>query len=357
MTYTNNISKILALSALIASASLASASDDLKLDFYGKLHQSFTSIDVNINENASTEFDDHASRLGVKGSYDFTDTNVQVIFQLEHGVNLNDRISNSKIRNSYVGIKNKSWGQVLIGTHDTAFKKAQGKIDVFNDVIDIKEVAYGENRLNDVIHYVSPDMGGLKIALTMVVNDGSNEDVFGDQTSLAIQYQTGGLYLAAAFDSAIKGWDGTRLVASYSTGAHRFGIATDNYSNSTVATYDAQAVDGNGDPISGMYVETVASDAEPEAVFFSYSYKIPNSKSVLKFVTANSKLAEHRRNFTEDVEITYTAFGYDWSLSKKAKITSYVAQVERIGLAGTLVDAADRNSTEDRFGVGLQVKF
>ena len=62
-----------------------------------------------------------------------------------------------KQRNTFIGLSG-DFGNFFIGTHDTAFKKAQLKIDLFNDTSsDIKKLFHGENRMNDLVGYTTPE--------------------------------------------------------------------------------------------------------------------------------------------------------------------------------------------------------
>ena len=129
---------------------------------YGKLWISVESQDT----LSGTEVDmvSNASRLGVKGSMDFGD-GLEAIYQAEYEVDPVDGTADEKNgrtfkqRNSFVGIKG-SYGTLFLGTHDTALKKSQSKIDLFNDLAgDIKNILQGENRMSDFIGYTTPTLG------------------------------------------------------------------------------------------------------------------------------------------------------------------------------------------------------
>ena len=103
------------------------------INFYGKINVSLEDVDSkNANE---TDFQNNASRIGVKGSYNFS-PGIKLSFQIEEEIDPTDlRADGDKVfkeRNTFIAISG-SLGKLYTGTHDTAFKKSQLKIDLFND--------------------------------------------------------------------------------------------------------------------------------------------------------------------------------------------------------------------------------
>ncbi|GIS06126.1 MAG: hypothetical protein CM15mP109_08820 [Candidatus Dadabacteria bacterium] len=75
--------------------------------------------------------------MGIKGSQTF-DNGLAAIYKYEYQTDPIDGDPTFKQRNSYVGLKG-AFGKVFMGMHDTPTKKAQGKVDLFNDTAgDIK---------------------------------------------------------------------------------------------------------------------------------------------------------------------------------------------------------------------------
>ena len=182
---------------------------------YGKLWISVESQDT----LSGTEVDmvSNASRLGVKGSMDFGE-GLEAIYQAEYEIDPVDGTADEKNgrtfkqRNSFIGIKG-SYGTLFLGTHDTALKKSQSKIDLFNDLAgDIKNILQGENRMSDFIGYTTPTLGdGFSATFNAIKGTEEEDNSIGDSTSVSLNYKTKSFYAAIAFDSELKGYDTTRI--------------------------------------------------------------------------------------------------------------------------------------------------
>ena len=135
-------------------------------DYYGRIAVDSQSLS---RTNAGTKLDiaNNESKLGLKGNFALGGkSETKIIYQIEYGIDLVDGKARGddgtlKKRNTYVGIQYKL-GTLFVGTHDSAFKKAQLKVDLFNDLApDIKNVLHGENRLEDFIGYITPKYQGV----------------------------------------------------------------------------------------------------------------------------------------------------------------------------------------------------
>ena len=114
---------------------------------YGKLFITLESQEMITGTELNTK--SNASRLGIKGSIELK-KELEVIYQAEYEVDSVDGTADEsnrqtfKQRNTFVGIKG-SLGTLFLGTHDTAFRKSQNTIDLFNDLAsDIKNILEGE---------------------------------------------------------------------------------------------------------------------------------------------------------------------------------------------------------------------
>jgi predicted porin len=211
---------------------------------YGKANVAIEEVDVNnIDATSGTQVNDRASRLGVKGSEDLGN-GLKAIYKMEFSVNVTDD-SNIGSRNQYVGLAG-GFGTILMGRHDTPSKMVQAK-DLFNDsmLADNKPMAGGlgafgngmENRVSEVVAYVSPSFAGVKLIAAFVPQEGAktglttaeqDKSSLTDMYSVAATYGSSkkGLYLAGAMDSATDQTTGSagnsveqfRLVAQYATG-------------------------------------------------------------------------------------------------------------------------------------------
>lgn len=256
---------------------------------YGKLWISVESQDT----LSGTEVDmvSNASRLGVKGSMDFGE-GLEAIYQAEYEIDPVDGTADEKNgrtfkqRNSFIGIKG-SYGTLFLGTHDTALKKSQSKIDLFNDLAgDIKNILQGENRMSDFIGYTTPTLGdGFSATFNAIKGTEEEYNSIGDSTSVSLNYKTKSFYTAIAFDSELKGYDTTRISFQVPLNRTQLGF---------------------------IYEDTkeLSSGLDEDGYVLSLSQKI-GKKGVFKIQLAESdmKMGSGKQ----------ASIGYDYKLSEKAK--------------------------------------
>ncbi|PCJ62610.1 MAG: hypothetical protein COA79_03595 [Planctomycetota bacterium] len=227
-------------------SSLAAQDADVKV--YGRIHASINFISQDKAESG-LHVSSQSSRFGVKGTYDASDA-ITAMFQIEIQTDISDNSKSSadflKSRNSYLGIKGDSWGSLLIGRHDTPYKKAAMKSDFFNDTIADYDGIIGRSssgkkahfRADNIILYKSPKLidGALTASLAFLpsdtVFDTTDTNTDGDQDddamgvsanavyqnkdmglslSLGLHYDTGGLKLSSTDEPAF----GARLIGGY----------------------------------------------------------------------------------------------------------------------------------------------
>ena len=284
---------------------------------YGKLWISVESQDT----ASGTEVDmvSNASRLGVKGSMDFGE-GIEAIYQAEYEVDPVDGTADEskdrtfKQRNSFVGLKG-SMGTIFLGKHDTATKKSQKKIDLFNDLAgDIKNILQGENRMSDLIGYTTPEINGFSATFNAIKGtEGLGDDSIGDSTSTSFSYDSENFYIALAFDSELKGYDSTRLTLQIPFNRSQLGI---------------------------MFQDSkkLSTGVEEDGYVISFSQKV-GDKGTLKFQQAESDMKlESGKQFS---------FGYDYKLSNKAKAFFFFTDL-----------SGDNISKEKEItGIGFEYKF
>ena len=284
---------------------------------YGKLWISVESQDT----ASGTEVDmvSNASRLGVKGSMDFGE-GIEAIYQAEYEVDPVDGTADEskdrtfKQRNSFVGLKG-SMGTIFLGKHDTATKKSQKKIDLFNDLAgDIKNILQGENRMSDLIGYTTPEINGFSATFNAIKGtEGLGDDSIGDSTSTSFSYDSENFYIALAFDSELKGYDSTRLTLQIPFNRSKLGIMLQDS-------------------------EKLSTGVEEDGYVISFSQKV-GDKGTLKFQQAESDMKlDSGKQFS---------FGYDYKLSNKAKAFFFFTDL-----------SGDNISKEKEItGIGFEYKF
>ena len=284
---------------------------------YGKLWISVESQDT----ASGTEVDmvSNASRLGIKGSMDFGE-GIEAIYQAEYEVDPVDGTADEskdrtfKQRNSFVGLKG-SMGTIFLGKHDTATKKSQKKIDLFNDLAgDIKNILQGENRMSDLIGYTTPKINGFFATFNAIKGtQGLGDDSIGDSTSTSFSYDSENFYIALAFDSELKGYDSKRLTLQIPFNRSQLGIMFQDS-------------------------EKLSTGVEEDGYVISFSQKV-GDKGTLKFQQAESDMKlDSGKQFS---------FGYDYKLSNKAKAFFFFTDL-----------SGDNTSKEKEItGIGFEYKF
>lgn len=234
---------------------------------YGRAHLGLRYVDID-NQESETEVDSYSSRFGIKAKHGISD-DLSVLTKLEWEVNISEQDGangsddNIKSRDQYLGLKSKTFGQILIGRKDTALKKSQNKLDMMNDFVgDIKHLATGENRLGDMVNYQSPKFGQLQFELTYIAEENSKQSD-GAGVSAAIGYGDKALkktpfYVAYAHDEDVAGYNIDRVSAQGKLGDFT---------------------------INGMYQnsEKVSSGDDGDTFVVSASYKIENYKILVQY--------------------------------------------------------------------------
>ena len=305
--------KVLTLFAFLMGFNLQSEQPTV----YGKLWISIESQ----NTASGTEVDmvSNASRLGIKGSMDYGE-GIEAIYQAEYEVDPVDGTADEskdrtfKQRNSFVGLKG-SMGTIFLGKHDTATKRSQKKIDLFNDLAgDIKNILQGENRMSDLVGYTTPKINGFSATFNAIKGtEGLGDDSIGDSTSTSLSYDSENIYIALAFDSELKGYDSTRLTLQIPFSRSQLGI---------------------------MFQESekLSTGKEEDGYVISFSQKVGN-KGTLKFQQTESDMKlDSGKQFS---------FGYDYKLSSKAKVFYFFTDLN-----------GNQDSKEKEIhGAGFEYKF
>ena len=300
--------------ALLATAPFAAANGPIDGKLYGKVNVSV------VNSDGSEEMwklNSNASRIGLKGSTQVSE-GLTVFYKTEFEVAVDDGSFDNKTtapdtdkvtfkqRNIFAGVKG-SFGSVLAGKNDTPTKLAQKKIDLFNDLEgDIKKTFAGENRMSNIIAYTTPKYGNFSATYAVMPGEEDGGSL-SDATSYSVNYSNGGLYVAVAGDSNVKGADLLRVVSQYKVDAWQLGL---------------------------MYQENDTTDES--GYFASAAYKIDN-------ITYKAQYGSNE-NDTDGSDKTTLSLGADFKLSKNTK--SFVF----------FTDNEDSSSTKT-FGLGLEHKF
>jgi predicted porin len=301
----------LAIAAVLPAFANAEKVEVEMPNFYGKVNVSVQNTQE--GDDSISELVSNASRLGVKGKIALNH-GLEGIYQLEYETQVDDGDKSGQTfsqRNIFAGVKG-GFGQVIVGKFDTPFKKAQKKIDLFNDLEgDIKSaISAHDNRTSNTIQYSTPKMAGL---VATVAHIASEDETVNDGTSSSLTFSQKNVYAAIAYDTDVEdATDALRLVAQYSVSDFTFG-----------ALWEQDNTEG--------------SDNEKEGWVYSASYKL-NSDIKLKAQYGESDIVK-------DNAETYS-LGADYKLAKNAKAFAFVTD-----------EAFGDDSSKEYYGVGLEYKF
>ncbi|MDG1773562.1 MAG: porin [Oceanicoccus sp.] len=314
------------LPAAIAAASvMASSAYAGDITVYGKVNVSLNTVDYETNGDDQWELSSNASRVGVKGSIAIND-NLKAIYKAEYQISVDGDDDEFSQRNIYGGFQG-NWGTLLAGKHDTPTKMAQGKVDRFNDLDngDIKNIFAGENRVNNIIMYKTPNMNGFSVTAAVIPGEGSDgDDGVADGTSIALSYKNETFSVALANDSDV-GKDGeradiTRLVAEIKVGDGKIGALIQ----------DGESSDSN-------------DDIEQDGYLISGEYPVGSYVFKAQYGTSDTE------ELGVDLEATQIALGVDYKLNKSSKLFGYYSNIE--------YDEAGAAAEDDIVGIGYEIKF
>lgn len=197
------------LTGAVATLPLSAQADVADhVTIYGKVHGSVDYVDDGDDGDFYTN--SNTSRLGFKGSEELSD-DLSLIWQYESQVNIDETGKDFASRNSFIGLSHKAAGTVLAGRHDTPFKLVGRKVDMFGDRVGDSRNIIGalgagwDLRLNNVVAYKSPDLGGAHALLAYSTDDGVDDS---DAASGYLMFNDQGLLFALSGEWHGKGITG-----------------------------------------------------------------------------------------------------------------------------------------------------
>ena len=205
------------VSTLVAPVAMAETSN---VNVYGQVNLSLDMVKSGgTNGATANQVSSNESRLGFKGSEDLGG-GVSAIFQIERGIAADGSSDTMSSRNTFGGLKSDVGGSLVLGIHDTPYKIATRRLDVFNGTIadnrGIMGGDYHDMRFQDSINYMSPSWGGFSVAAAYGLGaEGttSSTQSKGKGISVAGMYEMGPIYVAAAHQKITDGSAGTGTFA------------------------------------------------------------------------------------------------------------------------------------------------
>ena len=327
----------LAVAGMMAAPIAAQAAS---AEVYGKVRMSAGIVSndetASHKEDSKLNVSSHSSRVGFKGSEDLG--GLTAVYQIETQVSLDESDTfGTKMRDTYVGLATQTAGTFVLGIHDTPYKDASGKIDVFSDTHADHNAIIGidhDIRADNVIAWVSPDMSGFSV-FAAYVTDANGDPVLdangnqiptqpqeNDALSVAFMYNAGPLYASLAIQSITEGGV---------TGAN--GVSEDNDATKISVAYDLGATD------LGFIYEVSdrgGSNDDWDAFYFSLKQDLGNDlalKAALGQAGDYGNIANSGASFY--------AIGVSKKMSKSAELYALYTAIDNDDNAGYDLDYVD----------------
>ena len=224
-------------------------------------------------------------------------------------------------RNTFAGLRHKAAGTLLFGIHDTPYKMATGKLDLFSDTMGDYNAVIGnvngttnfDLRTKDTVAYFSPAWSGISIGLSRSMTGAeSNNNGSGNSSlsSASVVYDARPVFVSAAYEIHDNGY------TTWDSGA---------YQNTGVKIGAGLTF---GDTKIGAVYEKIR-DAKPEsdktrsALYIAASQTF--GKETIKIAYAN---ADDGDNPATKTGATMMAVGIDHVLSKRTTVYALYAQTK-----------------------------
>lgn len=314
----------------------------------------------NEDSNEGWVLRNNASRLGVKGDAETGITGLTGIYQMEFSVTADGENGPFGNRDIFAGLKG-TFGQIRLGNMDTPFKKAQGKVDLFNDTsADMTYHIAGENRMANSVYYSSPKiLENLTIHVDVIPGEGVDDpesavtsDVLtgiADSTSIALTWEGEALYAAVAMDKMMK--NGSSFGAE---------LAKNDWLDATRVVVGYKLEDLSLGLLYQVAEEVLPAGGTPDedtSMLFSAAYKMGDLTLKAQYSTTEGDDGVDTAG-DKDREVTNLTVGADYALGKATTLFAFYSTLEEednvtTNTFGTTGD----DDNYDILAVGLEQKF
>ncbi|BBF84731.1 probable porin protein [Aquitalea magnusonii] len=378
------------LAALVATLFAVPFAAHADVTIYGFLSSSIESTKAT-GASANTAGDyksrtrvvDDNSRIGFKGNEDLGN-GTKAIWQVESslkyfeqgGTNDKGETATFATRNSFVGLDNGTFGKVLLGQNDTAYKTLTNiGLNLFGDTTaenngSSQVYSRAETRLKNSIHYFSPNWSGFQFGLSYGVDETRALDVNSAQTnasriSLAANYTNGGLQVAA-------GWDrqNDKALSSANSSSNVSGKNTTFYKLATSYKFATGTFVGAGYEFGRFDSNNSGNTLKQDDWTLSVGQDIGAATLKLEY-SSLGRLKGAAAGTEGDYKAHQWALGADYNLSKTTKVFSYYTKItnkasQNANFANTPIYTSNVGNSgaslskgvdPQAFGVGLKVAF
>ena len=210
--------KLLLVTAIAAlSVSAANAAPTL----YGKAFLAADYVNLEFDSDELNEYDrdtnsvqinSHASRIGIKGSEAMT-ANTDVIYQLEYGTRVDGDVDGFKNRDTFLGIKNNTYGEFRVGKNQSSLDKINNVVvnQGYWDNLGSSKIKSNEElgalnmadsgRINSSVIWMAPKYNNLPLQLTAMYSSDDVNNNDNDGFGVAMMFDQGtGFTAGLAYD-------------------------------------------------------------------------------------------------------------------------------------------------------------
>ncbi|WP_439275258.1 porin [Psychrobacter sp. 1U2] len=161
---------------------------------------------VNDADENALQINSHSSRIGVRGTEAITDS-TDVIYRLEYGIDIDgDDSQILQSRDTYLGLKNKAYGELRLGHNSSVFSYLYGPIlnRGYWDNLGTRTLGDNENvaalnmldytRSKDSALWIAPEYQGLQLIMQYAANESLESS--GNGYGAALKFDKGAGYTA-----------------------------------------------------------------------------------------------------------------------------------------------------------------
>jgi predicted porin len=198
-----NMKKTLIASAIAAAtfSGAAAAKENNLPTVYGNIQYAISHTNVDGAGSTLDSFD-NGSTLGVKHDHEIA-PGITGFFKAELEFDGDDKADNGGLDSfdeAYIGVKGDRFGTIWYGSDDSTYETAIDQIYNFYEYGPDTKGNYDTGE-GDLVQYMSPSFGGLKLGAAVQINGDKNEGGKSYPYQLAAIYNLDALELAVAMDS------------------------------------------------------------------------------------------------------------------------------------------------------------
>ena len=337
--------KLIVIALAAATFSAPALAETANVSFYGIADLSYDFINngtsaAGVSGANKTNVSSNVSRFGLKGA-EGLDGGLSVIWQIEQQINIDSTneaggTGTFATRNSFIGLKSDTAGTVLLGRHDTPYKLATRKLDVFADSIADNRALMGgvtspttvdsantafDGRPTNTIHYTTPKLSGFTGMIAYANLRETN--------TTAAQAKENLVSLAATYDAALffgsLGYEEHKLDVTRVGGkesAWKLGLGYTMMDAFTLGfAYEKTSDNLCTAVVAGGCAAVGADRFGHNAYYFSGNYKM--GMNAVKFAYGRAgKLAS-----VVNTGANQFSLGYDHGLSKRTKLYAIYSRI------------------------------